>query len=438
MKSSRSKTSKPTPEPEECGVWLDAAELRAKKRRKQLEQPISKFLNPLARSSGHSLAVTLNFTQTKMHMPATRQSTISSFFLPQSEMSKDQCSSPPPGAHTGIEQKCVSTPGSPESPLEKRMCTSLKSPQQEFDADIEETGEVNKCEKKQQHFFHLFWGCQYEEREPAEKRSRPTPEDDIFEDGNDTQKKRSKVIFHGCRTNEIQDIPETLLLSDQLQDSHYHDGKRKRESCSASVSEKDLQSQESMSACTTINQSLSLQRPILTARSVTENKHSVKHPLKFHKQPELSETNHRHTHCSPLKRKEKENCDPSSPTHSSEVSFLKPLISLSPAKSFSNFKKPDVFQKLKHYPALNLIKEHVESEPNSLDMLFTQDSEGFRVIANRPQQSRGALKDRTNSTESRDHRNLPSVKPWEAEEDSDVGPEMLFTQDSQGNMVIKH
>ncbi|XP_053531110.1 aurora kinase A and ninein-interacting protein-like [Ictalurus punctatus] len=88
MKSSKSKTCKALSSEQECGVWLDADELRAKKQRK-LARPISKLLNPLARSGGYSMAVALNFTQTKMEMPVTKQSTISSFFLPQSKKGKD-------------------------------------------------------------------------------------------------------------------------------------------------------------------------------------------------------------------------------------------------------------------------------------------------------------------------------------------------------------
>ncbi|XP_053531109.1 aurora kinase A and ninein-interacting protein-like [Ictalurus punctatus] len=88
MKSSKSKTCKALSSEQECGVWLDADELRAKKQRK-LARPISKLLNPLARSGGYSVAVALNFTQTKMEMPVTKQSTISSFFLPQSKKGKD-------------------------------------------------------------------------------------------------------------------------------------------------------------------------------------------------------------------------------------------------------------------------------------------------------------------------------------------------------------
>lgn len=65
-------------------------------------------------------------------------------------------------------------------------------------------------------------------------------------------------------------------------------------------------------------------------------------------------------------------------------------------------------------------------DEDSLAVLFTQDSQGFRVIAHRGPSSRSPLKDQ---------RNLRSCayRPEEGEEE-----EMLFTQDSQGNMVIKH
>lgn len=50
---------------------------------KCLARPISKLLNPFAEGRGYSLAVALNFTQTKMKMPKTKQSSISAFFTSQ-------------------------------------------------------------------------------------------------------------------------------------------------------------------------------------------------------------------------------------------------------------------------------------------------------------------------------------------------------------------
>uniref|UniRef100_A0A672YSZ5 Uncharacterized protein n=1 Tax=Sphaeramia orbicularis TaxID=375764 RepID=A0A672YSZ5_9TELE len=71
-----------------------------------------------------------------------------------------------------------------------------------------------------------------------------------------------------------------------------------------------------------------------------------------------------------------------------------------------------------------LKRQPPKGHEDSLAMLFTQDSEGFRVIAHRSLHARSLLKDQSNLNKSYSEDN--------EEED------MLFTQDSQGNMVIKH
>ncbi|KAJ0003329.1 hypothetical protein NQD34_008427, partial [Periophthalmus magnuspinnatus] len=73
-----------------------------------------------------------------------------------------------------------------------------------------------------------------------------------------------------------------------------------------------------------------------------------------------------------------------------------------------------------------------DSDDENLSMLFTQDSQGFRVIAHRGLQTRSPLKDQRNITIPV---LSPAVKSLEEDEDEE---EMLFTQDSQGNIVIKH
>lgn len=50
---------------------------------KQPARPISKLLNPFLRGEGYRVDVALSFTQTKIEMPKTKQSTISTFFTPQ-------------------------------------------------------------------------------------------------------------------------------------------------------------------------------------------------------------------------------------------------------------------------------------------------------------------------------------------------------------------
>ncbi|XP_077446558.1 aurora kinase A- and ninein-interacting protein [Stigmatopora argus] len=72
----------PKPVPEECGVWLDTVLLKEKAKQKKTVRPISKMLNPLAKSGRYSLAAMVHFTQTKMEMPRTKQSSINSYFSP--------------------------------------------------------------------------------------------------------------------------------------------------------------------------------------------------------------------------------------------------------------------------------------------------------------------------------------------------------------------
>nr|XP_061787587.1 uncharacterized protein LOC133577603 [Nerophis lumbriciformis] len=77
-----SKARQSTRGSEECGVWLDTVQMKGKAQRKRERvRPISTLLNPLMESN-YSLAVALNFTQTKAHMPETKQSSIVSFFSP--------------------------------------------------------------------------------------------------------------------------------------------------------------------------------------------------------------------------------------------------------------------------------------------------------------------------------------------------------------------
>lgn len=67
-------------------------------------------------------------------------------------------------------------------------------------------------------------------------------------------------------------------------------------------------------------------------------------------------------------------------------------------------------------------------DEDSLAMLFTQDSEGLRVIAHGGTRGRSPLKDHSNLNAGMSRMSACKCLP----------EEMLFTQDSQGNVVIKH
>uniref|UniRef100_A0A8C7X6I1 Uncharacterized protein n=1 Tax=Oryzias sinensis TaxID=183150 RepID=A0A8C7X6I1_9TELE len=81
----------------------------------------------------------------------------------------------------------------------------------------------------------------------------------------------------------------------------------------------------------------------------------------------------------------------------------------------------------------NILHQKQSSEPdeNTMANLFTQDSEGFRVISHRGRQPRSPLRDQSNLVTGM----VRTCKSFQEEDDDE---EMLFTQDSQGNLVIKH
>uniref|UniRef100_A0A672J5W5 Uncharacterized protein n=1 Tax=Salarias fasciatus TaxID=181472 RepID=A0A672J5W5_SALFA len=71
-------------------------------------------------------------------------------------------------------------------------------------------------------------------------------------------------------------------------------------------------------------------------------------------------------------------------------------------------------------------RSRTAGDEDGLAALFTQDSQGFRVIAHRGLQARSPLKDQSN---------VKTYRPPVVEEEEE---DLLFTQDSQGNLVIKH
>ncbi|XP_032872232.1 aurora kinase A and ninein-interacting protein [Amblyraja radiata] len=66
---------------EECGIWLDTEEL---KRKKVKAHSIAEFLNPLSRSK-YNINVAVNFTQTTSPQRCVKQTSVSSFFFPKSK-----------------------------------------------------------------------------------------------------------------------------------------------------------------------------------------------------------------------------------------------------------------------------------------------------------------------------------------------------------------
>ncbi|XP_078061650.1 uncharacterized protein LOC144487446 isoform X2 [Mustelus asterias] len=80
MSSTKRKRKLGSPKVEECGIWLDTRKLK----RSKMEPPsISRLLGPLSRRN-YNIDVAVNFTQTRAPQRCVRQTTVSSFFLPTS------------------------------------------------------------------------------------------------------------------------------------------------------------------------------------------------------------------------------------------------------------------------------------------------------------------------------------------------------------------
>nr|XP_055075968.1 aurora kinase A and ninein-interacting protein [Misgurnus anguillicaudatus] len=396
---------------EECGIWLDTTQLKEKKQQKKT--PISKLLNPLAKSGGYNVAVSLNFTQTKLNMPITKQSTISSFFSPKLRDSEPSASHDEmyTSMHTealcGVKRKHEATL---EPSGTSDISTSQKFQVEQRNCDLDH---VSVMEIKEQTFLHLMCGHASDEEEPPEKRRvfASRAEHNVLE----TQEYWNEEVSSKSRNPHIQTIPETETLF--YRESHLI-RKPSEEDCQnvlQSPHPKDFQEFQEKHVLGDHN--TTIQRSILTSRPINVN----------HKKPKANTDQEQFLYkpkASPAKLIGKENRQPASPIHNSHPSPFKRNLVLSPAK-------PRLKEKYTH--------SDTEMSGDSLAMLFTQDSEGFCVIAHRDQHQRSPLKDHGNGSNNTDYWNNASARSLDKEEEeSDLEAEMLFTQDSEGNVVIKH
>ncbi|XP_054910042.1 aurora kinase A and ninein-interacting protein isoform X1 [Poeciliopsis prolifica] len=398
------KNSKATPQrsaQEECGIWLDTVQLKEKAKKKRHARPISKLLNPLAKGGGYSLAVALNFTQTKMEMPKTKQSSISAFFSPKHRVLHKMSSVQAPSLDLG-QPSMPSTTTRPVtvSSVKKRARENCsENLDLESDAGMddnlekENVAETNTTtwRNERTHYSSSLDGKSAEYRPPQCKR---------------------RLLEPSLLDDESQIAPQPWSQDPMFTFSEYSE---------------DVSSSGSNFINNTPNSEIfgnfkegttSTQKPetenSFHLKDGKENSRliSSKSPSKY---ISLSHAGAWSNH----KWAEVKNASPRKQTDHLGSSVVKELHfdSLWRNKRSSPLKKQ---QKCR------------EADENSLAMLFTQDSEGFRVIAHRGLQTRSPLKDQSNLSPGL----VRNYKPVEEEEDEDE--EMLFTQDSQGNMVIKH
>lgn len=328
---------------EECGIWLDTKELKEKKQQKQLTRPASRFRSPLSGSGLYNVAL-MSFTQTKLNMPVTRQSTISTFFSPKPR----DCN---PETNTSTKRKHAI---SLDPSIDSIIHTS-------DDGDSEET---SASDNNHQRFLHFINGEDPEEEQPPGKRRLISNHTDQNKSDTEEYSDQDAENVYTNQTNPENSHHRHIVQSPSPINEHLRDKKS------------------------------SFRTSILTSRSVNEHKPHAK----LHKEPK--------TKASPLKRMGKENSSPVKNTPSSPFKH----------KSISSPSKCRLKGKYRCPPS-NPCKEE------SVSSMFTQDSEGFCVIAHRDQCLESA------DLQSADYR---------SSQDEESDAEMLFTQDSEGNMVIKH
>ncbi|XP_030003447.1 aurora kinase A and ninein-interacting protein [Sphaeramia orbicularis] len=415
------KTSRPalqTSSQEECGVWLDTVQLKGKAKQKRLTRPISKLLNPFAEGGGYNVAVALNFTQTKMEMPKTKQSSISTFFTCQRRVLNKMSISEAPT--TDPQQPCVPSTLSASTPV-----TSDTKRGQYADlgmSDLCYLGEGLVGASVDYVTGPEAVVCWEEDKVKHTPSLNPPGE---------SEEEQCEEVKSPQRKKKFSETAVVLVKSDPTAHNYHQDhlmtcsqendaGLIKQKSTSVkkfSDSEpgfsSNLQSEAEYGILVNVDGRTS------TQKSLKHFQLSQTDDDKENSTSMLSESPKKHSTLSPLKP---------FTDHTRAGSKL-----VSPRKHI-----PDQLWKRAHNKENSMSAQFKWIKPcssplkrqppkgheDSLAMLFTQDSEGFRVIAHRSLHARSLLKDQSNLNKSYSEDN--------EEED------MLFTQDSQGNMVIKH
>ncbi|KAM7373183.1 hypothetical protein PAMP_008056 [Pampus punctatissimus] len=426
------KTSKPvlqTSTQEECGVWLDTVQLKGKAKQKRVARPISKWLNPFAEGRGYSLAVALNFTQTKIEMPKTKQSSISTFFAPQRRILNKMSSSEAPAQSTSsisTDHTRIASGTKRRRDMDREMSDFYISEDQQDNTAVDHEW---KCKivsmpeaavwqdqtsySSPQNMYHEFEEGQSEEIKLPERKRRLIETLSIPGDSQPLPQPWSQdpLIAYNSEFDLTNQKYTTAKDSNDSEPSFLSS----LQNYEAFVTQMDLEGKTSTQKCFKHLQ-------LFQMDDEKENRRS----LSFHSPRKHSPL----SHLGPLL-----NCKQTAP------------MAASPRKNISEhlWKKADKEENLDSQfkwakPRSSPLKKRAAQQQNrevdedSLLTLFTQDSEGFRVIAHRGLQARSPLEDQSNMNTGTVKRSWADKSVVEEDEEDDI----LFTQDSQGNMVIKH
>ncbi|KAG7237793.1 hypothetical protein INR49_031806 [Caranx melampygus] len=439
-----SKLAQQTSAQEECGVWLDTVELKGKAKQKRLSRPISKLLNPFAGGGGYSVAVALNFTQTKLEMPKTKQSSLSAFFTPQHRVLNKMSTSEDPSMDPVLSSSSTSTSTSTSSSSSSSTSTSTacvpvaSGTKRRREGSLEESDsepgvDHNWKSKKVTEPEATVW------QEKGGASDAPT-QNTCFESEEDHSEGINPPQFKRRCTDtslavESQLPPQAWSQDPLLTYSQYSDSELSQTDQMNTTGKNSVDSEPSFLNSLQSEEVFGFQMD-LKGRTSTQKSFQHLHSSQVGDDKENSILYSK----SPSKRSSFVNTE-----NISNHKWTKPKTA-SPQKHITDqpWRKADkegrcISQFKWTKPSSSPLKTQAPSrqqsrevDEDSLALLFTQDSVGFRVIAHRGPQVRSPLKDQSNVNTAAVRASL--YKSYVDDEDDEI----LFTQDSQGNMVIKH
>ncbi|KAM7384260.1 hypothetical protein PAMA_011552 [Pampus argenteus] len=426
------KTSKPvlqTSTQEECGVWLDTVQLKGKAKQKRVARPISKWLNPFAEGRGYSLAVALNFTQTKMEMPKTKQSSISTFFAPQRRILNKMSSSEAPAqstSSTSTDPTRIASGTKRRRDMDREMSDfyNLEDQQDCYNTAVDHEWKCKNVSKPET----AAWQDQasysspqnmYREFEEEQSEEIKLPE------------RKRRLIETLSLPGDSQPLPQPWSQDPLIAYNSEFDLTNQKYTTA-----KDFNDSEPSFLSSLRNEEAFATEMDLDGKTSTQK--SFKHLHLFQMDDEKENRRSLSFH-SPCKHSPRPHLGPLSNRKQTAPMAASPRKDIPEHLGKKADKEESLDSQLKWAkPRRSPLKKRAaqqqdrELDEDSLLTLFTQDSEGFRVIAHRGLQARSPLEDQSNmSTGKRSWADKSVVE--EGEED-----DILFTQDSQGNMVIKH
>nr|XP_015213223.1 PREDICTED: aurora kinase A and ninein-interacting protein [Lepisosteus oculatus]XP_015213225.1 PREDICTED: aurora kinase A and ninein-interacting protein [Lepisosteus oculatus] len=481
-----------SPVTEECGVWLDTAEMK-KKKQPNLTRPIYKALNPFA-GGGYNINLSLSFTQTKHPLPVTKQTTISSFFAPRRTDDKNSMASDAGPDRPGFPSALWSESKAREEkwklcldePQEYHHCSAFADSvglKEDPNSSVPQVTEFDTSRHEDDKHGHYEYSRRNENNCSLARDCAPDMTSLAFLSDGESQSDSLEPLQDPLDKGSLGSVDCTMSEVSRASEHHksVNPGKydfqaecaERSEIWSGAIEEaltwqhaftQDSQGNRVIARCeapqpptkkrpqgsdeshdwlngeaASLN-SETFCRKLLTREGCTSTQ---KRPDSYSVAPKMSQPEFQVSWEESLALDKENICSSScfgSPKRQNTTRGRSPLKDRLFSSAGMN---GDLEKELVSSPKRARM---AKSQFSTQAMLFTQDSQGNRVIAHRGcprRMGRSPLKDRTSWTQRGWESPAKISRPWLREDsrsslDSDSEAELLFTQDSEGNMVIKH